>query len=83
LRHTVDDRADQVRQAEGLRHVGIHRPGNLPEVVEVLVGEKQRLQLAGFASFANRGHQMHADSSTLGESPEGKSLPWKLKIFSG
>jgi hypothetical protein len=79
LLHAVDDRADQVRQAEGLGHVRVHLSRNLPEVIEVLFGEKKGFQLAGRQSFADRWHQVHADSSVLGESAERKSLPLQVK----
>jgi hypothetical protein len=83
LFHAVDDRADQMRQTERLRHVGVHRSGDPSEIVEVFLGEQQRLQFVRFPSIAGHWHQAHADSSTLGESAEQKSLPRKLKKFSG
>src|SRR6185436_1698208 len=82
LFHAIDDRADQERKAERLRHVGVHLTGNLPEVVEMFLGERDRLQLVA-AAFAGRWHQVHADSSTLGESAEGISLPPNCEKLSG
>jgi hypothetical protein len=44
LFNAIEDRADQVGQAERGRHVRIHPAGNLPEIVEVFPGEGDRLQ---------------------------------------
>jgi hypothetical protein len=41
----IQDCADQMGQAEGRRHGRIHLMGDLPEVVEMLSGEDDRLQL--------------------------------------
>ena len=50
-----------MRQTEGRRHVGIHFEGNLPEVVEVLSGEDDRLQLVrrAVAFLLSRWHEVH------------------------
>lgn len=61
LFHAIQDRADQVGEADRCRHVGVELSDELPEVVEVSVGKRQRLQLVCRvqASILGRWHQMH------------------------
>jgi len=77
LFHTIQDRTDQVRKAEGCRHVRIQLVGEVPEVVEMMTGEDDRLQLVrrSHSSFLRQGHEVHSNSSDLGVTGETKSLP--------
>ena len=59
-------------QTERLRHIGVHLAGHVPEVVQVLFGKDKRLQLGVRLPFADLWHQVHVDSSRLGESPAGQ-----------
>jgi hypothetical protein len=54
LFHAVDDRADEVRQSEGLGHVGVDLSRYLAEIVQVRVREDQSLQLAAGPFVADR-----------------------------
>ncbi|HUP59128.1 MAG TPA: hypothetical protein VNA69_01775 [Thermoanaerobaculia bacterium] len=69
LLHAIDDPADQVRQAEGLRHIRVDFPGQLAQVVEVLFREGDRFQftVSGRPCFLDRRHEMHHDRSPLEE----------------
>ena len=76
LFETIEDRADQVRPGERLRHAWIHLAAQLPEVVEVPVGENDRLELVtARSSVLGRWHEMHSESSDLGVTGANISLP--------
>jgi len=47
LLDTIQDRADQMRQAERRRHVGIELESGLSEVVEMFVRQDEGFQLVG------------------------------------
>ena len=53
--HTIQQRADEMGQAERLRHAGVHFPGDLLEVVEVMFGKDDRLQLVRRSRQSFRG----------------------------
>ena len=72
----IDQRSDQMRQAERFRHVGVQFSGDLPEEVEVPVGEHERLELVPSGrSLLSRWHGVHSDSSDLGVTGPDLSLP--------
>jgi len=45
LLHTIENRADQVRQTERRRHVGVQLERGLPEVVEVSIRKDEGFEL--------------------------------------
>jgi hypothetical protein len=59
--HAIQDRADQVWQAERLRHGGVEFTGSLLEVIEVVARKDDRLQLVrrSRAPFLCRWHEVH------------------------
>jgi len=77
LFHAIQDRADEVGETYRCRHVGIELPDDPPEIVEVMVGKRQRLQLVRRfqVSVLGRWHEMHLESSVLGVTGGIKSLP--------
>jgi hypothetical protein len=62
LFNTVENRADQVRQPERLRHCRVQFAGNLPEIIEVMTRKDDRLHLvrrSRRSSFLYRWHHVH------------------------
>ena len=61
LLDAIQDRADQMRQTERRRHVGVELDSGLPEVVEVFVRKDEGLQLGRRAASScfRRWHQVH------------------------
>jgi len=77
LFHAIEDRADQVREADRCRHVGVELLTDAPEIVEMMVGEGERFQFVGHArgSFFTGPNEMHMENSVLGVTGTIKSLP--------
>ncbi|HKR65138.1 MAG TPA: hypothetical protein VJZ00_15500 [Thermoanaerobaculia bacterium] len=84
LRHTIENRADQMRQTERRRHVRIHFMGKLPEVVEVPVGKGDGLQLIRPSGWhlIHLWHQVHGDGSRLRSVWRGQIPTLNSKVFS-
>jgi hypothetical protein len=63
--HAIQERADEMGQAERFRHRRIQFTGRLLEEIEVVVREDDRLQLVRRSrrSFLCRWHEIHEDSS--------------------
>jgi hypothetical protein len=61
LFHAIQDRADQVGEADRCRHVGVELPDDPAEIVEMMVGKRQRLQLASHFQVSCLGlwHEFH------------------------
>jgi hypothetical protein len=45
LFNAIQDRADQMGEADRCRHVGVELPDDPAEIVQMTVGKRQRLQL--------------------------------------
>lgn len=83
LFESVQDRTDEMGPAERRRQVGVDFLAHLAEVVQVLAGKIDRLELAvgSRSSFQSRWHEVHSDSSELGVTGEAVSLPRTLNFF--
>jgi len=69
LLHAVEDGADQMRQAERRRHVGVELERSLPEVIDVSRRQAEGLQLVQRAasSCLCRWNQVHSDTAPVKE----------------